>query len=332
METNKVIIMQVEKNFTTAYTSDGQFIKVRRKSWHEVGKVLNLNDLEGTPRKNPFVLKLATTAAIAILFVFLGIFNPFFLQQAEAEAKTYLSLGLNTGSIEVWTDYEDKIIKTSYTNAGSQLATLDIEGKDIYEAITIIITAARKSGLLNEGLDDILLVDIVNLNTDTSYQVQDDKLKNFISAELSDQDYTGVMVMTHHNKEYLEKAQELDLTVSQYHIFEKSTTEGYSLSNEQIKHGHIRKMLTEVGTTPEELFKVNHMQYNEIDKNSGMHEEMHEEAIDNNEPKIDHKQSKDMPQYNSKTRIDDEPSQEHRNETVNHPGSMKMPTDMEQHK
>lgn len=326
METNKVIIMQVEKKFTTAYTSDGQFIKVRRKSWHEVGKVLNLNDLEGTPRKNPFVLKLATTAAIAILFVFLGIFNPFFLQQAEAE--TYLSLGFDSGGIEIWADYEDKVIKTSYANAGSQLATLDIEGMDIYEAITIIMTAARKSGLLNEGLDDILLVDIVNL----SDKVQDDKLKNFISAGLSRQEYTGMMVMNYHNKEYLEKAQGLDLTVSQYHIFEKSTTEGYSLSNEQIKHGHIREMLTEVGTTPEELFKFNHMQYNEIDKNSGMHEEMREEAIDNNEPKIDHKQSKDMPQYNSKYRIDDELSQEHRNETGNHPGYMKMPADMEQHK
>lgn len=332
METKKALIMQVERSFTTAYTTDGQFIKLPRKSSHKVGDVVNINDFRCF-RNKTFSLKLTATAAVALLFIILGIFNPFFLQHAEAEAKTYLSLGLNTGSIEVWADYEGKVIKTSYT-AGSQLTKLDIEGKDIYEAITIMMIAARKSGFLNEGLDDILLVDIVNLNTDTSNQVQESKLMDFISAGLNGQDYHGMMVISHHNKEYLDKAQELGLTVSQYHIYEKSSVEGYSLSNEQIKHGHIRKMLAQVGTSPEKLFNIKHRQYDEMQQGNEMHKDSTtgQDSINNNELKMDHNM-----QYNGGTKPDrdsktsSEATEKHSNSAKDHPDSMKMPTDMDQH-
>ncbi len=334
METNKVIIMQVDKNFTTAYTSDGQFIKVHRKSWHEVGKVLSLIDLEGAPHNNSFVLKLATTAAIAILFVFLGIFNPFLSQKVEAEAETYLSLGLNTGGIQIWADYNNKVIMVSYSDSTSHLDQMDIKGKDIYEVITIITTEARKTGLLTENMDDLLLVDLVNLTEKSNDHVQEAKLKEFIMAGLNYEEYKGTMIMSRHNKEYLEKAIELNLSASEYHIYEKSTAEGYSLSHEQFKHGHIRSVLNEVGTTPEKIFKMDHMQNNETNKASGMHEdnEMRKESIDNTERKMDQQQYNEMHKNYRDYELGDEPIQEEGSITRDHPGSMKMPTEMEMHK
>ncbi len=81
-----------------------------------------------------------------------------------------------------------------------------MKGKDIYEAVTILASEARKNGLLTESMDDLLLVDLVNLTEKANDHIQEAKLKEFIMVGLKDQEYKGTMIMSRHNKDYLEKA------------------------------------------------------------------------------------------------------------------------------
>jgi len=264
--------MSIDKIYTVGYTEDGQFLKIPKKPTHKVGQIINY-----TPAKASLLKPWRTAIAAAILLVFFtGIINPFFQDEAAA---AYLSMGLNTGSLEIWTDDNNKVIKTNYTDSLEYLNQLDFKGKDIYETVSVLTLEAKKNGLITEDENDILLIDLIDLKESTNHHISEDKLKKVILEGLAANEYQGLMMMERHDIDYLTKANELNLTASQFHIYEASSSKGHSLEMEQVQHGHIRTILKENGTSPEEIFDMhsNMMQNNNTGKmssqqNTNMHD------------------------------------------------------------
>jgi len=239
--------MSIDKNYTVGYSADGQFIKIPKNPSHKVGQIINYQQTKTSLRK-PWGM--AVAAAILLVF-FTGLFNPFFTEEAAA---AYLSMGLTTGSLEIWTDDNNRVIKTNYTSTLEDLKQHDLNGKDIYEAMSILALEAKKSGLITENENDILLINLIDLEESTIHYISEDKLKKVILEGLAIKEYQGLMMMERHDKDFLTKANELNLTASQYHIYQTSSSKGYNLEMEQIQQGHIRNILKENGTSPEEIF------------------------------------------------------------------------------
>lgn len=269
MKNNQLIIMSVDKNYTVGYTEDGQFVKIPKKSAHKVGQIINYHPTKSGSR---YHWGIAVAAAFLLVF-FAGIFSPFFQQEAAA---AYLSIGLNSGSLEIWTDNNNKVIETQYTDSLDQLNQLDIKGKDIYEAVSVLTVKAKENGLITENEDDVLLINLIDLKESSQHHVSEDRIKKIILEELNTKEYKGFMMMGRHDKNYLTKANELNLTASQYQVYEKSSAKGHRLETEKVMHGQIRSVLEEAGTTPEEIFDMlNNTMHNNMDNNKMNNNTMH---------------------------------------------------------
>ncbi|MCR6545777.1 anti-sigma factor domain-containing protein [Dehalobacterium formicoaceticum] len=316
MKKKQLIIMSIDKNYTVGYTEDGQFVKIPQKPAHQVGQMINYQPTKFGSR---YHRGLAVAAAILLVF-FAGIFSPFFQQEAAA---SYLSIGLNTGSLEIWTDHNNKVIETLYTDSLERLNQLELKGKDIYEAVAALTVEAKKCGLITEKKDDILLVNLIDIKEDSQHHVSEDKIKKIILEELNAKEYKGLMMMERHDKDYLTKANELNLTASQYQVYEKSSAKGHKLEMEKIKHGQIRSVLEEAGTTPEEIFEMPNNNMHNNTMNNTMHNNNHGMSApiptpNQNNETIAPEQSKDTMQ---------EQEQEQDVESNNHMGKKSMQMD-----
>jgi len=300
LKINKLLIMSVDKNYTVGYTENGQFVKIPRKPAHKVGQIINYQPTKPSSRK-PWGVAIA--AAILLVF-FTGIFNPFFQEEAAA---AYLSIGLNTGSLAIWTDDSNKVIKTQYTDSLKMLNQSDLNGKDIYEAVSLLVLTAKENGLITENENDIVLIDLIDLTENKNHHIAENKLKKVILEGLNIEEYQGLMMMGRHDKEYLTKATELNLTASQYHIYETSRDKGHNLETEKIQHGHIRSVLKEAGTTPEEIFDMNYdkmhdnneMTSSDFNNNIVVPEDAQENMMNNNTKNNSH----EYMQMNSENRM-----------------------------
>ncbi|KJS21232.1 MAG: hypothetical protein VR72_11440 [Clostridiaceae bacterium BRH_c20a] len=161
MKNNQLIIMSIDNNYTVGYSADGHFIKIPKKPSHKIGQIIHYQSAKTGLRK-PWGM--AVAAAILLVF-FTGLLNPFFTKEAAA---AYLSMGLTTGSLEIWTDDNNRVIKTNYTSSLEDLKQHDLKGKDIYEAMSVLALEAKKSGLITEDENNILLIDLVDLEKSTN--------------------------------------------------------------------------------------------------------------------------------------------------------------------
>jgi len=94
-------------------------------------------------------------------------------------------------------------------------------------------------------------------------------------------------MMERHDKDFLIKANELNLTASQYHIYLSSSSKGFSIKMEQIQHGHIRNILKENGASPEEIF------------------DMHSNMVPNNTERMSSHQNTNNMHYDNETTSSD---------------------------
>lgn len=248
MQKTRVIVMSFKGRQTITYTDDGQFIYIPRKEHHQVGQVLSIeNPATSARRYNPGWKSMIAAAAAVMLFLF-GMFYPLTPQQAEA----YFSLGLNKGNAELWVDKDNRVIDVKYADA-AQLETLEVKGKDVYQAISEIATEARKTGLLDETDENLLLLNFADMSKN-GHQINEEKMKEAVLNSFNSDRSQPLMVMSRHEKDFLLKAGEMGLTTSQYYIYEQGKSKGLPLTAEQLKHVPIRSALKKVGTTPEELF------------------------------------------------------------------------------
>jgi len=263
VKNDQLIIMSVDKNYSVGYSEDGQFIKIPKNPTHRVGQMINYQ-----PTKTGLRLHWGISVAAVFLLVFItGVFGPFFQQEAAA---AYMSIGLNTGSMEIWTDNNNKVIETKYTNFLKQLSQIDLKGKDIYEAVTVLTLEAKEKGLITENNNDILLINLIDLKESSKHHVAEDRIEKIILEGLDTKEYHGLMMMGRQDKDYLVKANKLNLTASQYEIYEKSSAKGHKLNMEKLQKGEVRSVLEEAGTTPEEIFEMqnNFMQNKSMHNNS----------------------------------------------------------------
>ncbi|QNB46782.1 anti-sigma factor domain-containing protein [Thermanaerosceptrum fracticalcis] len=248
MKSSKAMIMSVEGRCTVAYTEDGHFMKIPKKSSHQVGQVLNIENVEYNRPAASGMWRIAAVAAAVLLLVFMGTVYP--VQQAQA----YLSMELNTGGVEFWTDQNNKVIKVKYADSINDLTNIQLKGKDVYEAVSALTSEVKRMGML-EDKDGILLVNLAELKNQGKNPLEESKIKEAIMKALNEEQYSGMMmVVSKHDREFIERANELRLTASQYYVYEQGKAKGYELTTEKIKHGQMRNVLNEVGTSPEELF------------------------------------------------------------------------------
>lgn len=251
MSNHKAVIMSIKGHFAIAYTQDRRFIKIPVKDSYKVGHILNLKK-----QKNKYLSvswQHAAAAVVAVLIIFAsGIFFPFTQPPAEA----YLSLGLNSSGAELWVGPDNKVIKANFTGNKAVLKKVDVKGLNVYQAVTAITNEANEAGLLKDNnQDNLLLVNYANLSEKDGYQIQETKIKQSVEAGLSNPKSQGVIMVNKNDKHYVAEASDMGLTATQYFVLETSCASGHNITADQIKHGHIRAVLQEAGTTPEELFE-----------------------------------------------------------------------------
>lgn len=249
--------MSINERETVGYTDDGEFISLPKRENHQVGQILNLS-AQKSNKRNFFTGWQVAAVATIMLVAFMGVLYPQFTQEAEA----YLSLGLNSGGVEMWVDKNDKVIDIKYHDAATTWGEQDLKGENVYKAVTLLASKAQHSGLLDEQQDKMFMLNHANLNENVPHHLDESKLKQSASKGLST-DYNGLMIMGRHDMNFINKAKEMGVTASQYYVMEQSTNAGHNITADQVKGHHISDVLTENGTTPEEVFQMEpHMNQN----------------------------------------------------------------------
>lgn len=254
MSNDKAVIMLIKGRYAVAYTQDRRFIKIPVQDSYQVGQVLHL-----AKQKHKYLnvsWRIAAAAAMAAVIILgAGVFFP--INQPPAEA--YLSLGLNSSGAELWVGPDNKVIKVKFTGNKSDLKKVNVKGLNVYQAVTAITNKASESGLLIDDDRDyyLLLLNYANLlekDDGHDYRIEETQIKQSVEAGLSNAKNQGVIMVNKNDKQFITEASSMGLTATQYFVLETGRAGGYSITAEQIKHGHIRAVLQEAGTTPEDLF------------------------------------------------------------------------------
>lgn len=161
--------------------------------------------------------KLATVVTAVVLA--LGVSGAAYSYTAPSK---YVNFDINP-SVELVTNMYDKVIDVKPLNEdGIKLVeTLDLENKDIKEAMDILTKAAVDGGYFKEGLENEVLVTVASNNEEASKE-EEQELGEVVKEELKEDNLEATPVTTQNiNLERKAEAEKLGISPGKYHLIEK---------------------------------------------------------------------------------------------------------------
>jgi hypothetical protein len=149
----KGIVMEQHRKFTIVMTSDGLIEKARPIKNTDIGFEVNYEPFVQNQWRSSFKEKFFTMRVAALATVFLIALLPFYMITNGSEAYAYVDIDINPSmELEIDSDLEVSDIKPFNNDAKRILEQIgELEGKNIEDAIEIIINASEEEGLINQA-------------------------------------------------------------------------------------------------------------------------------------------------------------------------------------
>ncbi|WP_066639030.1 anti-sigma factor domain-containing protein [Desulfolucanica intricata] len=262
MKKAKGIVMRISGNQTVIVTAEGDFLEVPTPPEHpHVGQVI---EVTLKPPKKSFykhpILKYAATAAILILVLAIGLLNPLF---GPGSAAAFVALDIQNG-IELYVNTDGKVVEARPVSKGANnlLGRLELQDRDIYQAVELILHKAGTGDILSKD-QNLILASVVPVNKRGLNVVNEEKLRDIIREVMLDQKVSGFVMVGNAGENVKQQAEKHSMTVNNYLVYERCRTGGLNIRAEGFRGGDIGKVLAGANTSlpdlfPEQCFKVGH--------------------------------------------------------------------------
>lgn len=159
----------------------------------------------------------------------------------------YVSFDINP-SVELVTNTFDKVIKASALNEDGIkiLESLDLENKDIKEAVDLLTQSAIDNGYLKEELQNEILVTVATNNEEEAAKTQTD-LEEVIKEELTEEKLEEVPVTTENiNMERHKEAERLGISPGKMNLIQKLEAVNPGINYEEYAKKPVKDIMKEI--------------------------------------------------------------------------------------
>ncbi|MCL4441660.1 MAG: anti-sigma factor domain-containing protein [Firmicutes bacterium] len=250
----KGVVMRTSEGKTVVYTKEGDFLEIPTPAdLPPVGQVIVVDMPSQKPSIKLFLMKYAAVAAVLILVTLLGVVNPLF---GPGAAVASVALDINYG-IELLVNKEGKVIEARDVSGGSDYLVdgPGLKGRDIYNAVVLILDDAGKKGVLQKEKDEnLVLVSVVPLSKEGVNVVDEARLRSVVREEMISKNIYGVLMVGQADEETKRRAENLGMSVNNYMVYERCQEDGLNVQAEAFSSGNIRKTLAGANVSLPGLF------------------------------------------------------------------------------
>lgn len=244
----KAIVMEVNNKSCTVLTSGGDFRVVRLKGDFRPGQEILL------PERSAGILRYALAAAcLAFIILTAGLWKFWTLPAVAA----YVCLDINP-SVEMALDGNSVVRKVNPLNEDGKklIEGLDIEGKDVREAVQELIASAADKNYIPPGEEAVVMSSVIPAdNGDPS--VVDREVKESIESSLKKKNVRAEVVVLNASPQEREQAGQAGMSTGRYLLYLNAREQGDSVKPEDFKNKSIRSIEKEHRLKLNELAEAN---------------------------------------------------------------------------
>ncbi|KJR45350.1 hypothetical protein UF75_4253 [Desulfosporosinus sp. I2] len=268
MNKAKGIVMKTTNKVTILYTDHGDYMEIKTpKATPVLGQVIEV-DLPGRKPLSQRFLKLGSIAAILILALGLGVFN---IVSGANTAVAAVVMDINN-SKELFVNRDAKVIKVIDLAQGipASPSNLQLQGKDIYTAVDLMIDQANTQGLLKQS-KNLVMTSIIPMDNRQIDIVDQAKLRDSIRLHMLEKNISADIIVSKTDETTQKTAQSLGMSVNHYQVYKRLLEMGLVENSNGSSSNDTLHMLTEANTTLNSLFPQESMT---ITPQSEIHQEM----------------------------------------------------------
>ena len=249
MDKTRGIVMKTSKTNTILYTERGDYLEIKTpKATPLLGQVIELDLPVRKPLSHRF-LKLGSIAVMLLLALGLGVFN---IVSNANTAVAAVVMDINN-SKELFVNHDAKVLKVVDLTHGSKNSSVDpqLQGKDIYTAVSLMIDQANTQGILKKS-KNLIMTSIIPMDKREVDAVDQAKLRDSIGRHMLEKNISADLMVIRTDETTQKTAQSLGMSVNHYLVYKRLMDNGFdpnSSSSNDTSH-----MLTEASTTISSLF------------------------------------------------------------------------------
>jgi len=227
----KAIILEVNKKYCTVITSGGDFRKLRMSGNFRAGQEIML------PESRPGLYRYALAAACLAFIIFTAGLWKFWTLPAVA---AYVCLDINP-SVEMALDKNSVVRGVNPLNDdGKNLVDgMDLEGKDIREAVEDLVLAALDKKYILPGEENVVMSSVVP-ESKTDAPVIEAMVRESIDASLQGKNIQAEVAVLEAPPEVREEAGKAGMSTGRYMLYLSAREKGADVSPGDFKNKSIR--------------------------------------------------------------------------------------------
>lgn len=250
---NKGIVMEASsKGYVTVMTSQGEFLNIpwKKSTLPTVGIEVEFDQpivRQGFFWTHSFS---ALAASIAIIFLFMSIWNFIFLPQSQM-VVAYVNVDINP-SIEFGINKKGNVVEVLGLNKDGEelLKDLELTGLPIEEAIEkTTLTAIEEKYLAPEKENAVL----ITVSSDVALPGKVKDLENEVKNVLRKNNITAEANTLSVPKELHEQAKEENISTGKYVLYMEAVEQGLDISLDDLREQSMKKAVEQAGGVPGQL-------------------------------------------------------------------------------
>lgn len=250
MNKAKGIVMKTSKKITILYTERGDYLEIKTpKATPVLGQVIEVN-LPVRKPLNQRYLRLGSIAAALLLALGLGALN---IVSGANTAVAAVVVDINS-SKELYVNRDAKVLKVIDVTQGTQTSPSDLQlqGKDIYTAVDLMIDQANTQGILKQN-KNLVMTSIIPMDS-RKVVVDLAKLRDSISRHMLEKNISADLIVSKTDEATKKTAQSLGMSVNHHKVYKRLLERGLVVNSNGSSSNDTRHMLAEANTTINSLF------------------------------------------------------------------------------
>lgn len=178
----------------------------------------------------------------SFLILFFG--YTLFRQATLPKAMAYVSLDINP-SLEMSVDRNLNVIDVKYFNndAANLLMQENLQGKNLYDALTVVIDKAIKQNYIKTDQDNLIISTVSSSDADAN-SVDQKAVQQVLEKSIKTDGFTGEVKTYSVTDEFRSTAEEKGLSPGKFLIYEQLVKTGNKISVDEVRQNKISKLVT----------------------------------------------------------------------------------------
>ncbi|WP_330948472.1 anti-sigma-I factor RsgI family protein [Virgibacillus sp. MG-45] len=248
------IVVKVTSTDIVLLCSDGQFKNVPRakNDVPRIGQAYTYTE----KRQMPFYRTTKILTAIAIIFISLVAYT--MLDTMKKDEAYVFALDINP-SLEIYTDKDFQVmrVKSLNKNASAVVEGIKNKNKALYEYLDEVVTNSVKKHYLSKEHNNRIAITVVSLGKDEHSLPSEKVLEQKVQQSLKAHAIASVVTIRKGNKNLLEEARNVNLSLNKYQVYDELNKLGVRVSVKDSREKSISTILNENKQNIKEAVKRN---------------------------------------------------------------------------